>query len=116
MPSNNKDYQTKYYQMNRDKLLLNTKELVHCSVCNCDTKKSYITRHNKTVRHLKNIEGEDKVPYKYEKIDGMSRKFIVEEMLIIFKEILPADEYKIVEEKSKLLLVKPKSIEEAEQK
>jgi hypothetical protein len=46
----------------------------------------------------------------------MSRKFIVEEMLIIFKEILPADEYKIVEEKSKLLLVKPKSIEEAEQK
>ncbi len=32
MPSNNKDYQTKYYQMNRAKLLLNTKEKVHCSV------------------------------------------------------------------------------------
>jgi hypothetical protein len=59
MPSNTKDYQKQYYQSNREKLLKNTKELVHCDVYHLNTKKSYITRHMKTALHRKNIEGED---------------------------------------------------------
>ena len=50
----NKDYHIKYYEENREKMLSQITAKKHCDVCNKDVTKLF--RHNKTNKHLKNLE------------------------------------------------------------
>ena len=61
MPSNSKEYATRYYQMHRDEILKSIFAKVRCPVCNNEYAKTNLLQHMKTnkckmlgeLKHLK---------------------------------------------------------------
>jgi hypothetical protein len=98
MPSNSKEYQTDYYQKNKNIIKAKNNEFVFCDVCQCNVRRCYLKIHNETSKH-------NKIPNKPKQkiIIDKEKKSIVKKTLVFLKEILEPDEYIEVEEKSKLL-------------
>ncbi len=53
MPSNNKEYQSSYYQKNKQRLLVKNNEFIFCDVCQCNIRRCYLQIHNQTAKHNK---------------------------------------------------------------
>jgi hypothetical protein len=106
MPSNSKEYQSEYYQKNKNIIKEKNNEFIFCDVCQCNIRRCYLKIHNETSKHNKIPKQKiiiDKPKPKQKIIVDKEKKLIVKKTLIFLKEILEPDEYIEVEEKSKLL-------------
>ena len=51
-----KETMKQYYKNNREKIKQNVSNKVHCDACNCEHNKGNILAHNKSKKHIKNLE------------------------------------------------------------
>ncbi len=57
----NKDRIKEYYQENKEKILVDGKQEIQCTSCNCVIKKYHLSKHNKTAKHIKNLKLNDEI-------------------------------------------------------
>ena len=50
----NKDKIKQHYQQNKERIAAHASERIHCEVCNCEIRKSNISTHNKSKKHMNN--------------------------------------------------------------
>jgi len=51
-----KQYNKKYYETHKEQLLKTASQCVKCEACNCNIQKQWKNKHDKTKKHLENVE------------------------------------------------------------
>jgi hypothetical protein len=50
------EYQKQYYNNKKQEITQKRKIKIHCDICDCDTTKHHIAKHNKSPKHLSNLQ------------------------------------------------------------
>ena len=59
MPKTRTEYNKTYYDKSYDKIIINLKKTVSCSICDCEVKNSAMCAHRKTKKHQLNLQIHD---------------------------------------------------------
>lgn len=51
-----KQYNKNYYETHKEQLLKTASQCIKCEACNCNIQKQWMSKHKKTIKHLKNVE------------------------------------------------------------
>ncbi len=76
-PYNHKEQCKLWYIKNKEKHLANMKEKIDCNICKCKIVQNQIRRHEKSAKHIKNVELSKNLPKPdLENFDVYKRKAI----------------------------------------